>query len=216
MAGCEAMSTTAWYDVFASFYDASLDATYREHRQQALRALAVQPGMTVVDVGCGTGASLPVLVSAVGPTGRVVGVDASSGMLQKAQARVRRNGWDNVVLREVAPDSDHTPDAIARELGVVQRVHCFLSLSVIEAWREVLDGWWQVLAPGGRFVIADVHNPRPGPYAKLVELIASASLPRKSWEPLAQRCADFALDWQESSRSLGGKFFVASGTKPRH
>jgi demethylmenaquinone methyltransferase/2-methoxy-6-polyprenyl-1,4-benzoquinol methylase len=207
------MSTTAWYDVFANFYDASLDATYREHRQQALRALALQPGMTVVDVGCGTGASLPVLVPAVGATGRVVGVDASPGMLQKAQARIRRNGWDNVEVRQVG--SDHTPEAIARESGAIQRVHCFLSLSVIDAWREVLDGWWQVLEPGGRFVIADVHNPKPGPYAKLVQVIASASLPRKSWEPLAERCEDFALEWQKSSWTLGGKLFIASGSKPQ-
>lgn len=204
------MSTT-WYDAFANFYDASLDGTYRAHRQQALAALAAQPGMTIVDVGCGTGASLPALVPAVGPTGRVIGVDASPGMLKKAEARVRRNGWQNVELRRVG--NDHTPEAIARELGTLDRVHCFLSLSVIDGWREVLDGWWKVLTPGGRFVIADVHNPSPGPYAKLVELIASATLPRKSWEPLAEHCQDFKLDWQESSWSLGGKFFVASGTK---
>lgn len=205
------MSTTAWYDAFANFYDASLDGTYREHRQQALAALAPQPGMTIIDVGCGTGASLPVLVATVGPTGRVVGVDASPGMLRKAEARVRRNSWQNVQLRRVG--SDHTPEAIARELGQIDRVHCFLSLSVIDAWQDVLSGWWQVLAPGGRFVIADVHNPAPGAYAKLVEVIASASLPRKSWEPLAERCRDFNLAWQQSSWSLGGKFFVASGSK---
>ena len=203
------MGSAGWYDAFANFYDASLDSTYREHRKQALAALAPEPGMTIVDVGCGTGASLPVLVEAVGPTGRVVGVDASAGMLRKAEARVRRNGWQNVQLREVG--SEHAPAA----LGRIDRVHCFLSLSVIDTWREVLAGWWQALAPGGRFVIADVHNPAPGPYAKLVEVIASASLPRKSWEPLAERCQDFNLAWQPSSWSLGGKFFVASGTKPR-
>ena len=204
------MSTTAWYDAFANFYDASLDNTYREHRKQALAALAPEPGMTIVDVGCGTGASLPGLVEAVGPSGRVIGVDASPGMLRKAEARVRRNGWKNVQLREVG--SEHAPES----LGRIDRVHCFLSLSVIDTWQDVLASWWQVLAPGGRFVIADVHNPKPGLYAKLVEVIASASLPRKSWEPLAERCQDFALAWQESSWSLGGKFFVASGSKPAY
>jgi demethylmenaquinone methyltransferase/2-methoxy-6-polyprenyl-1,4-benzoquinol methylase len=207
------MCAAAWYDVFANFYDASLDATYREHRQQALAALALQPGVTVVDVGCGTGASLPVLVPAVGPSGRVVGVDASPGMLAKAEARVRRHGWQNVVLRRVG--SDYTPEQLTRELGAIQRVHCFLSLSVIDNWREVFDDYWRALEPGGRFVIADVHNAKPGPYAKLVELIASANLPRKSWEPLAERSHNFKLDWQESSWTLGGKFFVACGTKPR-
>lgn len=200
------MSTTAWYDAFATFYDASLDNTYREHRKQALAALAPEPGMSIVDVGCGTGASLPVLVEAVGPTGRVIGVDASPGMLRKAEARVRRNGWQNVQLSEAGMERE--------ALGRIDRVHCFLSLSVIDTWQDVLASWWQILAPGGRFVIADVHNPAPGLYAKLVEVIASASLARKSWEPLAERSQDFELEWQDSSWSLGGKFFVASGSKP--
>jgi ubiquinone/menaquinone biosynthesis C-methylase UbiE len=148
----------SWYDVFANFYDASLEGVYREHRLQALRALAPQPGMTVVDVGCGTGASFPALVDAVGPSGKVIGVDASTGMLRKAQARVQRSGWHNVVLRDARSQS---PELIARELGPIERVHCFLSLSVIDSWRETLDAWWQVLEPGGRIVIADVHIPEP-------------------------------------------------------
>lgn len=204
------MSTSAWYDVFANFYDASLDGVYREHRQQALQALAPQAGMTVVDVGCGTGASFPALVSAVGPTGKVIGVDASAGMLNKAETRAAKNGWQNVVLRDALRQ---TPEQIAQELGPIHRVHCFLSLSVIDTWREVLEGWWQALEPGGRFVIADVHNPSPGMHARLVELVSRATLSRRSWEPLASRSLDFALEWQPSSWTLGGQFFVACGSK---
>ena len=62
-------------------------------------------------------------------------------------------------------------------------------------------------------MIADVHNPKPNAHARLVELISRATLTRRSWEPLASRCSDFALEWQPSSWTLGGKFFVASGTK---
>jgi SAM-dependent methyltransferase len=134
-------------------------------------------------------------------------------MLAKARGRARRNGWENVVLREVGAGVEATPQGITRELGPVQRVQCFLSLSVIDAWREVLDQWWSVLAPGGRFVIADVYNPKPGPYARVVELISRATLTRRSWEPLAERSPDFALEWQPSSWVLGGRFFVASGSK---
>jgi demethylmenaquinone methyltransferase/2-methoxy-6-polyprenyl-1,4-benzoquinol methylase len=203
-----------WYSVFASFYDVSLDGVYREHRSQALRALAVSPGMTVADVGCGTGASFPMLVDATGSSGTVVGVDASAGMLSKAAGRARRNGWQNVVLREAGRGTEATPQAIARELGPVQRVQCFLSLSVIDDWREVFEQWWSVLAPGGRFVVADVYNPKPGPYGRVVELVSRATLARRSWEALAERSSDFALDWQPSSWVLGGRFFVASGSKP--
>lgn len=208
------MGTAAWYDVFANFYDSSLDGVYREHRNQALRALAPEPGMTVVDVGCGTGASFPSLVNAVGARGRVIGVDASRGMLDKARARVRRNSWQNVPLREVDTAPDNGASAIANELGPIHRVQFFLSLSVIDDWQALLDAWWQALEPQGRLVIADVHNPSPGPYARFVEVISRGTLTRKSWEPLSTHGEHFELQWQPSSWVLGGRFFVASGHKP--
>lgn len=208
------MSTAAWYNTFASFYDASLDGVYREHRKQAVDALAPNPGATVVDVGCGTGASFPLLVQATGAQGKVVGVDASPGMLKRARARARRHGWNNVVLREVGNDPEASPEAIAKELGPIQRVHCFLSLSVIDDWQTVLEQWWTLLAPAGRMVIADVHNPSPGPYARFVELISRATLSRESWQPLKASAEPFSLQWQPSSWTLGGRFFVACGTKP--
>ena len=199
---------SAWYDAFASFYDAALDGTYRTHRQAALAALSLAPGMTVVDVGCGTGASFPLLTAAVGTQGRVVGVDASSGMLRKAAARVRRAGWQNVQLLEVGAAD---PQPWATRIGRIDRVQCFLSLSVIPDWERVLNDWLDALAPGGKLVIADVYNPTPGPYAKLVELTARADITRRSWEMLQARAADFELSWQPSSWALGGKFFIACG-----
>jgi ubiquinone/menaquinone biosynthesis C-methylase UbiE len=50
----------------------------------------------VLDVGCGTGANLPHLVAAVGPTGHVTGVDLSGAMAAHARTRAATNGWDNV------------------------------------------------------------------------------------------------------------------------
>ncbi len=199
----------AWYDLFASFYDTGLDGVYRAHREQAREALALAPGMTVVDIGCGTGASLPFLRAAVGASGRVIGADASPGMLHKARMRVRRNGWSNVTLLDVGATHTHE----AERVGPIDRVLFFLSLSVIPDWQTVFSEWYGVLAPGGRLVIADVHNPRPGPYARGVEWVSRASLARESWRPLAERSAAFALCQQPSSWVLGGQFFIASGTK---
>jgi demethylmenaquinone methyltransferase/2-methoxy-6-polyprenyl-1,4-benzoquinol methylase len=199
----------AWYDTFARFYDTFLDATYAAHRAAARECLALSPGMTVVDVGCGTGASFAHLVSAVGPTGRVIGADASAGMLRKAEARVRRNGWQNVSLVEVT--GDHAQ--LARQVSSADRILFFLSLSVIPSWQTVLNDWLAILAVGGKAVIADVYNPRPGAYARLVELIARASLTRASWRALAESTTSFHLAWQPSSWVLGGRFFLAGGTK---
>jgi ubiquinone/menaquinone biosynthesis C-methylase UbiE len=203
--------TNAWYDRFAAFYDAALDGMYAAHRMRAIEALGVAPNMTVVDVGCGTGATLPLLRAAVGENGRVIGVDASAGMLRKAEALVRRRDFHNVELLQVGTEATSIA-AIASRVGRVDRVLCFLSLSVIDPWQLVLNGWLDVLPEGGALTIADVHNPRPGPYARLVELIARATLARKSWEPLQQRTTNFQLEWEPSSWFLGGAFFLATGT----
>ena len=62
-----------------------------EHsRASAVEHLQLCDGDSVAEIGCGTGISLPYLADAVGPSGRVYGVDLSPGMLQRAQARCAR------------------------------------------------------------------------------------------------------------------------------
>ena len=202
-----------WYDKFANFYDLSLDKTYAKHRIQAADALDLQEGMTVVDVGCGTGASFPSLMAGIGESGRLIGADASAGMLKKAKARSRRMGWENVELLKVDVGDVEKRRAMREGLGSIDRVLCFLSLSVIDAYEDVLTEWFEALAPGGRLVIADVHNPNPGLYARLVEFISRGTLARESWTSLERESEDFSLAWQPSSWVLGGEFFVASGAR---
>jgi SAM-dependent methyltransferase len=67
-------------------------------RNAAVRRLELHPGGHVIDVGCGTGASFPGLVAAVGPTGRVTGVDVSEEMIAVARTRVADAGWRNVEI----------------------------------------------------------------------------------------------------------------------
>ncbi|UPM44014.1 class I SAM-dependent methyltransferase [Halocatena salina] len=67
-------------------------------RARAVDALELSRGDTVVELGCGTGANFPLLRKRVGPSGRVVGVDLTPAMLQRARRRVERAGWDNITL----------------------------------------------------------------------------------------------------------------------
>ncbi len=102
------------YAVLASSYD---DDTrfIAGIRHQAIRALNLRPGETVLDAGCGTGWCLPMLSQQVGSSGKVIGFEPSPDMLAHATARVNRcalvntqllcAGGDNVVL-------DSPPDAI--------------------------------------------------------------------------------------------------------
>lgn len=77
----------ALYRQRASRYDMEL-APFEPIRRQAIDRLNLRPGQTVLDVGCGTGLSLPGLCQAVGPQGRVVGVEQCPEMLAQARERV--------------------------------------------------------------------------------------------------------------------------------
>ncbi len=65
----------------------ALDAALAGATDLLLRAASPQPGEAVLDVGCGTGATAEAFAAAVGPAGRVVGVDISRSQIAAAQAR---------------------------------------------------------------------------------------------------------------------------------
>ena len=81
----------------AGRYDRRTDA-FRRWRELVVAQLPARPGDTVLDVGCGTGLCLPLLQHKVGPSGTIVGIDASAQMLEVADARVSEHGWGNVHL----------------------------------------------------------------------------------------------------------------------
>ena len=90
----------------AGRYDRRTEA-FQPWRERLVERLPARPGDTVLDVGCGTGLCLPLLHDKVGPTGTIVGIDASEQMLQVAADRVTAHGWDNVRL--VAAPAEQAP-----------------------------------------------------------------------------------------------------------
>ena len=97
------------YRRHAAGYDASARRTMAL-RRRTIDRLALQPGDTVLDVACGTGLSFEWLLDAVGPDGRVIGVELSPDMFQRAQQRVARHGWNRVtVLQSAMHNADLSP-----------------------------------------------------------------------------------------------------------
>ncbi|HEX5092330.1 MAG TPA: methyltransferase domain-containing protein [Burkholderiales bacterium] len=94
----------AQYRRHAAGYDASARRTMAL-RRRAVEWLGLSPGERVLDVACGTGLSLPLLAERVGPAGRVVGVELSPDMIQRARERVAQAGLTQVELVE-APMQD--------------------------------------------------------------------------------------------------------------
>ena len=81
----------------AGVYDREL-ALFEPMRRLAISRLGLRPGDVVFDVGCGTGLSLSVLRQGVGPKGRIVGIEQSPEMVERARRRVARARWARVTL----------------------------------------------------------------------------------------------------------------------
>jgi phosphatidylethanolamine/phosphatidyl-N-methylethanolamine N-methyltransferase len=108
-------------------------------RARAVDRLALSPGDTVLDMGCGTGANLPSLRERVGPDGTVVGVDVTGPMLARARRLVDRRGWENVHL--VRGDAARPPVATH-----VDGVLATFVVGMFDDPRAVVDGWCDLVA----------------------------------------------------------------------
>lgn len=192
----------AWYSWFSHMYDASLERLYAPHRAVAFADL--EPAERALVVPCGTGQDLPFLVERADA---ILGVDLSPGMLQRAQARVDREGWTNVELAE--------RDVLAVEGEVFDLVVWSLGLTVVPDHEAALAHTWSLLRPGGRMVIFDAWAERRSFQTWQVELLARAHLDRKVWEPLEARAEDFSLSFLDdaSPGTFGGRLLVARGRK---
>ena len=119
----------------------------------------LRPGETVVEVGSGAGFDAVLAARQVGPTGRVIGVDMTPAMLEKARANADLMGLPNVEFRqgyiEELPLDDATADVVISN-GVIN-----LSPDKEAVFREIA----RVLKPGGRVQVADIVVARAVPDA---------------------------------------------------
>jgi ubiquinone/menaquinone biosynthesis C-methylase UbiE len=181
----------------------------RDSRRKAVDRLDLTAGDSVLDIGCGTGRSLPYLQQAVGPSGRVYGIDISRGMLRQARKLCAAHRWDNVELSECDAAEFTAPTPLN---GVLFS----LSYNTMPHHRAVLRKAWDQLVPGGHLVIMDAKVP-PGLSGKLV-LPFSLWLMKHTmlgnplihpWEELAALTDDL-----EMTQRLFRSYYICCGVKP--
>ena len=115
-----------------------------------IQHLQLQPGETVLDLGSGGGLDAFLAAKCVGENGRVIGVDMTPEMIEKARGNAKRAGLDQVEFRygrlEELPVEDNSVDAVTS--------NCVINL--VPQKSRVFGEIVRVLRPGGRVVISDI------------------------------------------------------------
>jgi len=140
------------YRQHAASYDASARRTMAL-RRRVVGLLGLAPGETVLDVACGTGLSLPLLREAVGPRGRVIGVEVSPEMIALARERAARAGWDNVTLIESTME--------AADLGAPFHAALFNYTHDVLQSPRALERIFSFAGPRARVALAGIKHPPP-------------------------------------------------------
>jgi len=119
------------------------------YRRAAVASLALREGDSVVEIGCGTGLNFPLLEGAIGPAGRIIGVDATDAMLDQARRRVESEGWGNVELLACDAARFEFPSPVGGILST-------FALTLLPEYDAVIERGARALASGRRWVVADL------------------------------------------------------------
>src|SRR5437762_9838883 len=84
------------YNAAGDFFDASPLSFWDHFGRRTIELAALPSGSRVLDVCCGTGASALPAAESVGPTGKVIGVDLATGLLELARAKADQRGLSNI------------------------------------------------------------------------------------------------------------------------
>lgn len=148
----------ATYTWIAPTHDWLARIVERRARARMLEWAAVRDGEAVLEVGVGTGLSFEQVLKA-NPSGYAEGVDRTAAMLRRAQARADRTGHPRAVLRR--------GDAYALRAAPAQfdLVVCSYMFDLLpeEDFVPLLQGFFEVLRPGGRLVMANMTPGRRWP-----------------------------------------------------
>jgi demethylmenaquinone methyltransferase/2-methoxy-6-polyprenyl-1,4-benzoquinol methylase len=199
------------YDLTANLYYL-IGLREQAYRKKAVKALSLRSGDTVVEIGCGTGLNFPFLYEAVGPEGKIIGVDLTDAMLDRARQRVNERGWKNVELVRCDAGIYEFPPGID---GVISS----FALTLSPDFDKVIKNGCNALKPGKRWVILDFRLPEGKLARRLTPLLLFLTKPfgvsldladRHPWESLQQYMEHVSM-----SEVYLGFVYIARGERGR-
>jgi demethylmenaquinone methyltransferase/2-methoxy-6-polyprenyl-1,4-benzoquinol methylase len=150
--------TKAFYDKIAGVYDLLAERSEQPVRRAGLKMLDARPGERILEIGFGTGHCIVDLARAVGPSGKVFGIDLSDKMAQAARKVVQDNALEERV-ELIAGDALHLP----YQSGCLDGVFMSFTLELFDTPEipSVLAECKRVLKNGGRIVVVGMSRVSP-------------------------------------------------------
>ncbi len=150
------------YSGYSNFYDYLFKWFFTPRHQHVIDSLSIRPNAHVLDVGVGTGLSLPLYPRHC----RIVGIDLSGDMLQKARKKVRKYGLSDVTLMEM------DASRIAFEDDTFDYVVAAFVITVVPDPVRVISEMKRVANPNGRIVIINHFQSQNRLVAKFEEWVS--------------------------------------------
>jgi demethylmenaquinone methyltransferase/2-methoxy-6-polyprenyl-1,4-benzoquinol methylase len=149
----------ASYNRLSRWYDMIAGSTEKKYRDWGLEKLSAQPGGKILEIGFGTGHCLVALAKAVGPSGRVTGLDISDGMLEISRQRLQGEGLNDRVNLHLGDAADL--DFI--EANSLDGVFMSFTLELFDNPEipRVLQECLRILKPGGRLAVVSMTKTDP-------------------------------------------------------
>ncbi len=197
------------YDTTANLYRI-IGFREPEYREMAVKALNLQRGDTVIEIGCGTGLNFPLLQEAVGRAGQIIGVDLTDAMLAEARRRVEKQGWSNVALVRSDAAQYRFP---AGADGIIST----FAITLVPEFDQVVRSGAMALSPGKRWVILDFKLPTKRLARLLVPLAVLLTRPFGVRTEMASRHPWESIDRYLVNTSLAefymGMAYIAVGER---
>jgi len=135
------------YDLAVKLYRL-LGIKIGKYRKMTVDALELSKGDIVVELGCGTGLNFPLVLDAIGPDGKLIGVDITDKMLDQARKRVKENGWKNVELVQSDIAEYKFPEGL-------DGIFATGALSYSPQYYKIIKRGYDALKTGKNFVLLD-------------------------------------------------------------
>jgi SAM-dependent methyltransferase len=178
-------------------------------RRELVERLAPRTGEVILDVGCGSGRNFDQIQRRIGPSGRLIGIDASPEMLAQARALVERRGWSNVELICAVAEDAAIP--VRADAAILCAVHDVMRSrrALVNVLAHIRDGG-RIVAGGPKWVSWRQPRTNLATWRLNRDCVSTFEGFREPWSRLAELVDDLQVETR-----YGGAGYIASARRLR-